>query len=120
VVEGEYTSFGQSLIQYLNDASSKSGRIIPMTGVQFLNGTIIIDPSSALVIDELAEILQKNAQLQVRILGYDIAGNSTTANKRAYSIKRELLNKGITNNRIDAGGTTTSGQNAVSIKVISK
>jgi outer membrane protein OmpA-like peptidoglycan-associated protein len=120
VVEGEYTSFGQSLIQYLNDASSKSGRIIPMTGVQFLNGTIIIDPSSALVIDELAEILQKNAQLQVRILGYDIAGNSTIANKRAYSIKRELLNKGITNNRIDAGGTTTSGQNAVSIKVISK
>lgn len=120
VVEGEYTSFGQELIGYLNDASSESGRVVSMTNVQFLNGTTTMNPSSALVIDELAEILQKNTQLQIRILGYDIAGNSTLAAKRAYAVKRELLNKGGDNNRIDAGGTTTPGKNAVSIKVISK
>jgi outer membrane protein OmpA-like peptidoglycan-associated protein len=72
------------------------------------------------VIDELAGILQKNTQLQIRILGYDVAGNSVIANKRAYTIKRELLDKGVDNNRVDAGGTTTPGENAVSIKVISK
>jgi outer membrane protein OmpA-like peptidoglycan-associated protein len=120
VVEGEYTSFGQELIGYLNDASSESGRVIPMTNVQFLNGTTTVDSSSAFVIDELAEILQKNTQLQIRILGYDVAGNSVIANKRAYTIKRELLDKGVDNNRVDAGGTTTPGENAVSIKVISK
>jgi outer membrane protein OmpA-like peptidoglycan-associated protein len=120
VVEGEYTSFGQELIGYLNDASSESGRVIPMTNVQFLNGTTTVDSSSAFVIDELAGILQKNTQLQIRILGYDVAGNSVIANKRAYTIKRELLDKGVDNNRVDAGGTTTPGENAVSIKVISK
>lgn len=120
VVEGEYTSFGNELIKYLNDASSESGRIIPMANVQFLSGTATLDPSSALVIDELAEILTSNPKLQIRILGYDVAGNSATANKRAYAVKRVLLDNGGDNNRIDAGGTSVAGKDAVSIKVISK
>lgn len=120
VVEGEFTSFGQELITYINDATAASGKVLPVSSVQFLNGTSTIDPSSAIAVDELAEILKNNSRLQIRILGYDVAGNSDIANKRAYAVKQELLNRGGDNNRIDAGGTTTAGKNAVSIKVISK
>ncbi|MDP5139967.1 MAG: OmpA family protein, partial [Spirosomaceae bacterium] len=83
-------------------------------------GTSTIDPASAIAVDELAEILKNNSRLQIRILGYDVAGNNVTANKRAYAIKQELLNRGGDNNRIDAGGTTTTGKDAVSLKIISK
>ncbi len=120
VLADEFTSFGQELIAYINDTAAESGKVIPANSIQFLNGTSTIDPSLALVVDELAEILSKNGRLQIRILGYDVAGNSVTANKRAYAVKQELLNRGGDNNRIDAGGTTTTGKDAVSIKVISK
>ncbi|MDP5139966.1 MAG: hypothetical protein NWP83_05785, partial [Spirosomaceae bacterium] len=37
VVEGEFTSFGQELITYINDATAESGKVIPFNSVQFLN-----------------------------------------------------------------------------------
>jgi outer membrane protein OmpA-like peptidoglycan-associated protein len=120
VVEGEYTSFGDGLISYINDAASENERILPMTGVEFINGTTTVDPSSKLVIDELYEVLRGNLRLQIRLLGYDVSGNKDLANKRAYAIKRELLDRGGDNNRIDAGGTSAAGKNAVSVLVISK
>lgn len=119
-IEGEYTSFGEDLIKYLNDASSENGRILPMGGVEFTNGTTTVDPSSKLVIDELYEALKENPRLQIRLLGYDVSGNKDLANKRAYAVKSELLDRGGDNNRIDAGGTSTAGKNAVSVLVISK
>lgn len=118
--ESEYTSFGQGLMTYLNDSSAVAGKVFPIDQVQFLNGTTTLDPSSMLIIDELSEIISGNSQIQIRIMGYDVSGNNTTASKRAYAIKRELLNRGGDNNRIDAGGTTTPGKNAVSVKIISK
>lgn len=116
----ENTSFGQSLTNSLNSTSSAIGLVIPMTGVEFTNGTTVVDPSSKAAIEALQKVLAETPQLQIRILGHDVAGNKAAATKRAYAIKRELLDRGGDNNRIDAAGTTDSGKNAVSIKILSK
>jgi outer membrane protein OmpA-like peptidoglycan-associated protein len=120
VASGNFTSFGENLVKYINTPTEAAGKTFTMDNVAFLNGGTSLDPESSIIIDELAEILATYPTMQIRIQGYDVAANKAFANKRAYAVKRELLNKGADNNRIDAAGIQEAGKNTVSIKIISK
>lgn len=117
---GNFSTFGEGLVRYLSDSTQTIGKVFPMDNVVFVAGTTNIDPESTLIVDELAEIMVNYPRLQVRIQGLDINGNKAVASKRAYAVKRELLNKGADNNRLDAIGLTDVGKNTVSIKVLTK
>lgn len=113
-------SFEANLRAYLNDGTAENGRVLPIDEIQFINGTASIDPSAKTTLDGLSTVFKEYPRLQIRILGYDVAGDKAMASKRAYAIKQELLNRGVDNNRIDAGGISTASKNTVSVKVISK
>ncbi len=113
-------SFDANLRTYLSDATAEIGSVLPIDEIQFVNGTASIDPSAKATLDGLSSAFTEYPRLQIRILGYDVAGDKAMASKRAYAVKQELLNRGVNNNRIDAGGISTAAKNAVSIKVISK
>lgn len=117
---GNFSTFGEGLVNYLIDSSQVAGKVFAMDNVVFVAGTANIDPESTLIVDELAELMATYPRLQVRVQGLDAAGNKTVAAKRAYAVKRELLNRGADNNRIDAVGLLEKGKNSVSIKVLTK
>lgn len=119
----QYSTFGEGLSTYLNDKTKPVGQIFPMTNVAFVKGSQALDAESDLIIDELADLMNKYPKMQIQLQGHsnNAVGmdNKTMATKRAFAIKRKLLVKGIVDTRIDAIGTNGAG-NGADIKVVSK
>jgi len=119
----QYSTFGEGLSIYLNDKSKPVGQIFPMTNVAFIRGSQALDTESDLIIDELADLMNKYPKLQIQLQGHsnNAVGmdNKTMATKRAFAIKKKLLVKGIVDTRIDAIGTNGAG-NGADIKVVAK
>lgn len=119
----QYSTFGEGLSIYLNDKAKPVGQIFPMTNVAFIRGSQALDTESDLIIDELADLMNKYPKLQIQLQGHsnNAVGmdNKTMATKRAFAIKKKLLVKGIVDTRIDAIGTNGAG-NGADIKVVAK
>ena len=118
-----YSTFGESVKAYLADQTKPIGQIFPMTNVAFLKGSQTLDTESDLIIDELADLMNKYPKMQIQLQGHSSNAvgidNKTMATKRAFAIKKKLSAKGIVDTRIDAIGTpgTTNGAD---IKVVTK
>ncbi len=119
----QYSTFGEGLSIYLNDKAKPVGQIFPMTNVAFIRGSQALDTESDLIIDELADLMNKYPKLQIQLQGHsnNAVGmdNKTMATKRAFAIKKKLLVRGIVDTRIDAIGTNGAG-NGADIKVVAK
>lgn len=119
----ESVATGSSLTElstYVTGTGNAAGQTIALNDLQFVNGTSTLDPSASVIADGIYKLLQENPRLQIRVVGYDAEGNKSIAGQRAYALKRELLNRGGDNNRIDAAGSVTPGKTGVGITVISK
>ncbi|GGD82793.1 hypothetical protein GCM10011514_53610 [Emticicia aquatilis] len=119
----QYSTFGEGLSAYLNDKAKPVGQIFPMSNVAFVKGSQALDAESDLIIDELADLMNKYPKMQIQLQGHsnNAVGmdNKTMAVKRAFAIKKKLLVKGIVETRIDAIGANGAG-NGADIKVVSK
>ena len=119
----QLSSFGEGLDVYLADKTKPNGQVFPMANVAFARGSQALDTESDLIIAELADLMIKYPKMQVQLQGHsdNAVGidNKSMATKRAFSIKKKLLEKGIVDTRIDAIGTTGTG-NGADVKIVSK
>ncbi len=77
--------------------------------VQFLYARDILTSGSKLLIDDIAKILQKNSNISIEIAGHTDSDGTKARNiklskKRAQSVKRYLISKGIEENRMQTVG----------------
>lgn len=84
-----------------------------LTGVQFETGSDKLKSSSTAKLDEAAQILKDNPSVRVQVQGHtdnvgDPAFNQSLSEKRAVSVKKYLVSKGIAENRLE---TTGFGEN---------
>lgn len=119
----QFSSFGEQLNTYLSDKAKPNGQVFPIVNVAFVRGSQALDSESDLIIAELADLMSKYPKMQIQLQGHssDAVGtdNKSMATKRAFSIKKKLLAKGIVDTRIDAIGTTGAG-NGADVKIVSK
>jgi outer membrane protein OmpA-like peptidoglycan-associated protein len=119
----QFSSFGEELNTYLSDKAKPNGQVFPIANVAFVRGSQALDSESDLIIAELADLMSKYPKMQIQLQGHsnDAVGtdNKSMATKRAFSIKKKLLTKGIVDTRIDAIGTTGTG-NGADVKIVSK
>ncbi len=119
----QFSSFGEGLNTYLADKAKPNGQVFPITNVAFVRGSQALDSESDLIIAELADLMIKYPKMQIQVQGHSSnavgTDNKSMATKRAFSIKKKLLAKGIVDTRIDAIGTTGAG-NGADVKIVSK
>ena len=82
---------------------------VVLRGVKFGSDTAYIEPTSAGVLELVAERLRENPALRVRIAGYtderaSEAHNLELSRERAESVKRILVGFGIAADRLEAVG----------------
>ncbi len=121
--EEQLSSFVDEINKYLDDKTSERGQVFTNTGIVFIKGSQALDSSSDESIAAIVSIMKKHSKIQIQIQGHsdNAVGmdNKTMATKRAFTIKKKLMNKGISQKRIDAIGISGSGNNT-DIKVVSK
>ena len=119
----QFSSFGEGLNTYLSDKTKPSGQVFPMANVAFVKGSQALDAESDLIITELVELMVKFPKMQIQLQGHSSnaigTDNKSMATKRAFSIKKKLMTQGIVDTRIDAIGTTGTG-NGADVKIVSK
>lgn len=119
----QFSSFGEELNAYLADKTKPNGQVFPITNVAFVRGSQALDSESDLVIAELAELMLNHPKMQIQVQGHSDnaigTDNKSMATKRAFSIKKKLMAKGIVDTRIDAIGTTGAG-NGADVKIVTK
>jgi outer membrane protein OmpA-like peptidoglycan-associated protein len=119
----QFSSFGEQLNTYLVDKTKPTGQVFPISNVAFVRGSQALDSESDLIISELSDLMTKYPKMQIQLQGHsnDAVGtdNKSMATKRAFSIKKKLLAKGIVETRIDAIGVTGAG-NGADVKIVSK
>lgn len=119
----QFSSFGEKVNAYLNDKSKPNGQVFPMSNVAFIRGSQALDSESDLIIVELADLMTKYPKMQIQVQGHSDnaigTDNKSMATKRAFSIKKKLMAKGIFDTRIDAIGTGGGG-NGADIKIVTK
>jgi OmpA-OmpF porin, OOP family len=82
---------------------------IVLRGVNFDFDKATLQPAGKPILDEAARILTENADLRVKVQGYtDSVGtdayNQRLSDRRADTVKRYLVSKGIAASRLDAEG----------------
>ena len=119
----QLSSFGEELNVYLADKAKPNGQVFSIANVAFVRGSQTLDSESDMIIAELADLMLKYPKMQIQLQGHSNnavgTDNKSMATKRAFSIKKKLMLKGIKDTRIDAIGTTGEG-NGADVKIISK
>ncbi len=121
--EEQLGSFLDEINKYAEDKSSESGKVFANSGIVFIKGSQALDSASDESIAAIVSIMKKYPKIKIQIQGHsdNAVGmdNKTMATKRAFTVKKKLMNKGISQKRIDAVGISGSGNNT-DIKVVSK
>ena len=109
VVEGKDVNY----LQEISDTEAlKKGKVLSeiiKNNLQFEVNSVSILPSSFILLDEMAEILNKNTRLKLFIIGHtDNVGlkekNQVLSLKRAEAIKQYLISKGVIAEKISTRG----------------
>jgi outer membrane protein OmpA-like peptidoglycan-associated protein len=109
----------EALNNYLFDTTTPTGKVFDFKSISFLDGSPDLTTQSIPVIESLAEAMVGNQSLQVKIIGYEPLGDVKLSNKRAFAIKKALMENGVQTIRIDAG-SGGKGIGFPQIKVITK
>ncbi len=80
-----------------------------MQGIQFETGKDVILPKSFPILDDIAKVMFENPTFNLTINGHtdnvgDDNANMTLSEKRAASVRRYLIGKGIDERRMTANG----------------
>ena len=80
-----------------------------LQGIQFETGKDVIKKTSNTILDQIAQVMQENPTYKIEIQGHtDNVGkqesNQLLSERRAESVRKYLLNKGVSENRITAVG----------------
>jgi outer membrane protein OmpA-like peptidoglycan-associated protein len=103
------TAFTEIVQTYLADTTKAKGRTFRFDNVDFENNTTTLNPESVLVVAELANLLKKYPLSEVKFIVYANDAQLPTTNrmlsvKRAFAIKSQLIDAGISIIRMDAEG----------------
>lgn len=105
--------------QYVEDRSKAKGQEFDFKSIQYIDKSFDLASTSFSTLDSIANLMNINKNLQIKIIAFSESGDVSLNNKRAFAVKKGLLNKGINTIRIDAGAGGKGG-NSPSIKVVSK
>lgn len=95
--------------KFLKTNKIQTTDMVPLPNVQFETDKDILVPGSLPDIQQLAEFLNKNKHVKARILGHtDIVGdslhNEDLSKRRAYAVKKLLVQLGVESSRVDYEG----------------
>ncbi len=102
----------------LNESLDKSKEVF-FTTIPFTPSSFEYPSNGQEIAEGLSAMMNSNPNLEIKISGYDQLNDVKTMTKRAFSLKKELLKKGINGIRIDAvpGG---KGKDVISVKIVKK
>ena len=105
--------------EYIDNSGSDKGTSFDFRNISYLDQTIDLAPSSEPILDSIANLMAAKPQVQIKVTAYSESGDQMLNNKRAFSVKKHLISKGVESIRIDAvsGG---KGGNSPKIKVVLK
>ncbi len=105
--------------EYIDNSAADKGQSFDFKNITYQDQTIDLAESSKPILDSIANLMVSKPQVQVKITAFSDSGDQTLNNKRAFSVKKQLMSKGVESIRIDAvsGG---KGGNSPKIKVILK
>lgn len=104
---------------YVADNTKPKGEEFDFKSIQYIDKTFDLTTQSISTIDSIATLMNKNANLQIKIIAFSETGDLKLNNKRAFAVKKILMTKGVNIIRLDAGSGGTGG-NFPKIKVVSK
>jgi outer membrane protein OmpA-like peptidoglycan-associated protein len=108
-----------NMMTYVEDLAQPAGKIFDFKSIGYVGNTFELAPTAIPVIENLADQMLAKPALQIKIIAFDKTGNTMLNNKRAFSIKKVLIRKGVEAVRIDAGSGGVGAENP-KIKVILK
>lgn len=109
----------EEINEIISNTTLDANKEVFLTSVPFEPSSIEFSSKGNEIVDGLVSMMNANQGMEIKISGYDNLNNVKTMTKRAFSLKRELLKKGINGIRIDAvpGG---KGKDLVSLKIVKK
>ncbi|SOE22795.1 hypothetical protein SAMN06298216_3199 [Spirosomataceae bacterium TFI 002] len=110
---------GDLPIADLKNSSNSLDKVYDLPMFTFTGEEVDLNTEQLAMAKPLVDLMKENSRIQVQILGNHNGVKDNIALKRAFSLKRYLLEQGIDNIRIDATGYD-SKNNALQIKVISR
>ncbi|MCP9768751.1 hypothetical protein EGI22_12565 [Lacihabitans sp. LS3-19] len=105
--------------KYILDSNEKQGKEFDFTSIQYVDKTFELTAASLPIIDEIANLMNSDQKIQIKVIGFSEENDLKLNNKRAFAVKKVLMSKGINTLRIDAGSGGKGG-NFPRIKVVSK
>jgi outer membrane protein OmpA-like peptidoglycan-associated protein len=107
------------LKNYMGDATKAAGDSFEFPTIQYVENSSDLSDGSNAIIDSLGILMMANARMQIKITAFSSSGDVKLNNKRAFSLKKALINRGIEAIKIDAvsGGV---GEGFPQIKVVTK
>lgn len=108
--------YGQ-LKEYVANKSEAAGKEFEFKTLTF--DSLNVAANSTVLVDSIASLLTVNPDLQLKITTFSNVPDKTTNNKRAFAVKKMLVDKGVSDIRLDptSGGL---GDEKVVIKVVKK
>ncbi len=105
--------------EYIDNSAENGGASFDFPTVTYKEQTIDITDESKPVLDSIANLMVQKPRVQVKITAFSESGDQMLNNKRAFTVKKHFMAKGVESIRIDAvsGG---KGGNSPKIKVILK
>ena len=100
---------GMSAFAAAIDGTEPLPKRFELSGLEFQTGSANIEPTSANILDEIAETLKAKPSARIRVEGHTDATGSAGANAelsmaRANSVKNYLVDRGVTADRIETVG----------------
>ena len=92
----------------LEESNEVETALNSLDSIQFASGSALIDPGSAAILDEAAEILFESPDLQIEIGGHTDSTGSAEANEalsqaRADAVRAALIERGVSNTMLSIG-----------------
>lgn len=106
-------------IDEMKDSSKSLETIFELPMLSFSGEEVDLDENELKLADDLIELMNTNSRMQIQIIGNNSGQKDNIALKRAFSLKRYLLKKGLENIRIDAIAGDANLQ-YLQLKVISR
>ena len=96
-------------VDFSLNASLESGETLSFANIYFDSGSATLQPNSYSVLDQVAEMLRNNTEVDVQIVGHTDSDGSSSynmdlSNRRAQSVMNYLIQSGISSSRLSTTG----------------